>query len=336
MAFYLPERTALKGQDPLELDLDRDWQVFGTGLYVWILQTFLRLRAAGAPVSLAEVPPALGTIVAFADHVERLLSEAPSPGDVVVVSVRADRRPQLIADFEIVQNAASVGGYQVFIPHWIQPGLIPRDTDRGARLVTAAFLGARQQLHEELATAGWVDELGKRGIHWEDRSVTFEGNDHVYGVLDWRDYSQLDVIVALRPPGLWNAASKPAAKLQNAWAAGVPAILTPEEPYRELRRSDLDYLEVQDSAEALAALERLRDDPDLYVAMVRNGLKRAHDFQPDRLIERWSEALWRDIPRRTQTPRGHALRRMRRYRALARRARLPITWKEEARKRNRA
>jgi hypothetical protein len=34
----------------------------------------------------------------------------------------------------------------------------------------------------------------------------------------------------LRPPAMWDIWSKPAAKLQNAWAAGLPAILSSEVP----------------------------------------------------------------------------------------------------------
>src|SRR5687767_8936464 len=94
VSFYLPERGALSGVDPVALDPDRDWAIFGTGLYVWILQTFLRLHAAGAPVRLVEAPPAAGLVVAHADHFERVLAEAVSPAHLTIVVARSDRRPQ--------------------------------------------------------------------------------------------------------------------------------------------------------------------------------------------------------------------------------------------------
>ena len=115
--------------------------------------------------------------------------------------------------------------------------------------------------------------------------------------------------------------SKPAAKLQNAWAAGVPAILSPEIAYRELRRSRLDYLEARSRAEALEAIDALRADPSLYADMVSNGVERARDFQPDRLIERWVEVLWRQIPERTARPGYRLLVNARGLRAFARRSR---------------
>src|SRR5215208_7939672 len=78
VSFYMPDQQALQGVDPEALDCDRDWEVFGTGVYVWVLQAFLRLRAAGAPVRLAQTAPRSGIVVAFADYVERLIAEAPT------------------------------------------------------------------------------------------------------------------------------------------------------------------------------------------------------------------------------------------------------------------
>src|SRR5688572_27981496 len=85
VSFYFPERQALAGVDPLTLDPDRDWSAFGTGVYVWVLQTFLRLWKAGAPVALVEAPPETGMVVLHADHLQRLLAEASSPGDLTIV-----------------------------------------------------------------------------------------------------------------------------------------------------------------------------------------------------------------------------------------------------------
>ena len=313
--FYLPEREALGGADPLTLDPDRDWEIFGTGVYVWILQTFVRLRIAGAPVHLAEAPPAAGTVVVHAANFNRLLSEAPSLSDLTLVVAQSDRPAQPLADFTIVQNASSAGRDRFFIPSWLQPGLIPRAHSRGARVEHVAYLGAVKELHPELASPTWPAALRERGLQWESRAIAFSGNDQLYGQHRWNDYSNLDVVVALRPPLSWDARPKPAAKLQNAWAAGVPAILSPERPYRELRSSALDYFEARSGADVLAALDKLRSEPALYAAMVQNGLERARAFHADRLVERWTDVLWREIPARAGT-RMHRLKiKARRWRA---------------------
>lgn len=324
VSFYLPEREALGGLDPLALEPDRDWAVFGTGVYVWILQTFLRLRATGAPVRLVDVPPLAGPVVVHAAHLPRLFSDAPCPAALTVVCARSDKRPQFLADAEVVQNASTVEErYQYFIPSWLQPGLIPRAQTRRTRVEQIAYLGAKVELHKDLIDPEWAGLLHGRGLHWDSRTILFHGADQRYSELRWNDYSTTDVIVALRPQATWTRRdrSKPAAKLQNAWAAGVPAILSPEAAYRELRRSPLDYLEARSGADVLSAIDRLRSDPGLYSAMVQNGLERAREFHPDRLAARWTDVLWNQVVTRART-RGHRLLvRMRPYRAVVRRVR---------------
>jgi hypothetical protein len=314
--FYLPEREALGGANPLTLDPDRDWAIFGTGVYVWILQTFLRLRAAGAPVRLAEAPPAAGTVVVHAGNFDRLISEAASASDLTIVVAQSDRPAQPLADFAIVQNASTAGKDRFFIPSWLQPGLIPRDPGRGARVENVVYAGAIKELHPELVNPVWASALRERGLRWENRAIAFTGNDQLYGEHRWNDYASVDVVVALRPPLSWDARPKPAAKLQNAWAAGVPAILSPERPYRELRSSALDYFEARSAADALAAIDKLRSEPALYADMVHHGLKRARAFHADRLVERWTDVLWREIPARA-TPIHRLVVKARRWRARA-------------------
>lgn len=297
MGFYFPERDALGNRAPSALDADADWHLFTTGAYIWILQTYLRLEAAAASVRLLETMPRKGIVVVHADHLGRALAEAPTPSKIVVVGVRADRRPQRRADVEIVQNLASAGRRQIMVPSWLQPGLIPRDRRRGASVRVVAYLGDEAGLDPSLADPAWSEALEREGLQWEPRTARFTASDRSYGrEVRWNDYANVDVVVALRPRTAWGGHAKPAAKLQNAWAAGVPALLSPETPYRELRRSPLDYLEVRSSAEVLAALRRLRREPGLYDAMVENGLARARAFSTERLIARWLHVLERDVP----------------------------------------
>jgi hypothetical protein len=323
--FYLPDRKALQDLDPLTIDPDREWWAFGTGVYIWILQTFLRLSAESESVQLINAPPVAGIVVVHADHTQQLLAAAPSPGRLIVVSVRADRRRQTLADLEIVQNASSAGPHQTFIPSWLQPGLVARDPTRGMRVERIAYMGNSGQLHDDLREASWQETLRRRGLTWDPRTTRFVENDHVHPGSRWNDYSIVDVIVALRPPAMWRSWSKPAAKLQNAWAAGVPAVLSPEVPYREFRRSALDYLEASSGSEALDAIERLRADRDLYAAMVENGLSRAREFQHERLLTRWRDVLWREAPARQRGYRHRLLAGRRRSRAVVRRLRATLS-----------
>jgi hypothetical protein len=183
------------------------------------------------------------------------------------------------------------------------------------------YVGALKQMHHDFAASEWVDALRSRGLNWDPRLITFARNDQLYSDHRWNDYGAMDVVVALRPADTWSVASKPAAKLANAWAAGVPAIVSPERPYKELRRSSLDYLEARSGAEALEAIDLLRSNPSLYSDMVANGLERAREFHHSRLTERWTDALWRTVPARTKSIAYRLTARLRGYRAIARDAR---------------
>lgn len=319
--FYLPDREALGDLDAEELDPDRDADLITTGLYGWILQTFLRLRAVDLPVRLVEGPPAAGTVVAHVEYVERLLAEAPSPDELFVVTPRMDRPPQPLADLEVVQNVASVGPRQVYIPFWLQPGLVPRDAGRETRLETVTFMGYRESLADELASASWADALSGSGLVWDPRVLTWGRNDDLQRGNRWSDFSSVDAVVALRARSDWPARGKPASKLVNAWAAGVPAVLGPELPYRELRRSPLDYIEVESAREAFEALLKLRDDRGLYAAMVANGQARAREFRHERVAARWADLLWREAPARSRAYRHRLFVKRRHERAAVRRLR---------------
>ena len=164
--------------------------------------------------------------------------------NLLIVTLRADivgfRSP--IADAEIVQNGYFADEERVFaVPHWPQPGLLPRDPDRGTTIRTLAFKGDRGNLHPDLFSSRFADFLDTRDItirleETEDRTVP----------QPWHDYRDVDLLIAVRKP--WHEGdmfyNKPATKLINAWHAGVPALLGHEYAFRELREDPLDYIEV--------------------------------------------------------------------------------------------
>jgi hypothetical protein len=258
----------LAGEEDAEvlrrLDPDRDWRELQLGERAWILQTYLRLAHAGYPVELATSPPAEGIVVFHAKQARALRSQWRRLRNAILLGVRADNRQPLIADFEVVQNGRFADGERrFFIPHWPQPGLIPRDASRGLAIRRIAFKGFAQNLHPEFRSPAWRELLAAHEIEWEVDAVPFAGAATDRMGIEWPDFRQVDLLLAVRPRDrrLWT--SKPATKLLNAWQAGVPALLGPEHAYRELRRSELDYLEVDSLATAKAAVLRLLERPDL-------------------------------------------------------------------------
>lgn len=203
--------------------------------------------------------------------------------------------------FQNQRSAWNGGGH--FVPHWPQPGLLPRDPARLETIKRMAYVGYPPEMLPSLDGVEVSKALSQRGIEFCRP-----------GILDWHDYRNIDLVVGVRPAnGIrstkdWQA-TKPASKLINAWHAGVPAILGDELAYREVLKSPLDYLAVAPKAEAvLHALDRLSNAPEVYDAMVRNGQVRAQSFSNDRILGVWRDLLqtkatkafsaWRDSPNR--------------------------------------
>jgi hypothetical protein len=279
------------------LDPNRDWRRFQQGEGAWILQTYLRLGGAGYPVELASRPPEEGIVVFHAKEGRRLRRWLRGMEDLVLVGVRGDNREPLMADFEVVQNGRFADGRKrFFLPHWPQPGLLPRDPDRGTRIERAAYKGFDANLHPDFRKPDWAEFLAGHGIEWITDSVRFAGPETEGEALAWPDFRTIDLVVAVRPPERKMRTSKPATKLVNAWLAGVPALLGPEYQFRELRRSELDYLEVASAEEAKIAVRRLLADPDLYREMVANGRARGAELSAETILPRWAELLYETIP----------------------------------------
>ena len=291
------------------IDPDRDWRELQTGERAWILQTWLRLRCAGHPVELSGTAPEDGLVVFHAKQARELLRQRSRLRGATLVAARADNRQPLIADFEVLQNGFFADSRRrFFVPHWPQPGLVPRDPARGERVERIAFKGFAANLHPAFRTAAWADFLAEEGIEWVVDAVAFAGGNRLE--LEWPDFRQVDLVLAVRPDERKMRRSKPSTKLFNAWLAGVPALLGPELAFRELRRSELDYLEVASVAEARAAVLRLRRDPGLYRAMVENGARRGAEFTAAALVPRWADLLFETIPALAEERRARLVRRL--------------------------
>ncbi len=283
---------SLRGLDP-----DEAWRTFSCGQYNWVLQTYLRLARAGVPVELSDRLPQRGLAVFHARQRRSVMAQGRPPAGVILVGLRGDNRDPLIADFEVLQNGHFADGRRrFFVPHWPQPGLLPREPGRGATIRRIEYKGWTGNLDPGFQTPEWERFLGERGIEWRIDGANFSRDDERPIEFDWRDYRSVDLLLSVRPPRRRHRYSKPASKLYNAWLAGVPALLGPEYALREIRRSSLDYVEVTGVEEAKDAVRRLTNDPELYQAMVRHGFVRAAEYRVEATLERWIELLTETIP----------------------------------------
>lgn len=293
--FYVPQPYF---PSEMPTSADENWQGFGLGIYAWTLQTYLRLRSQNFPCELVSTLPDAGIIIihhnALRAHQNRLKPTAKQ----FIICIKAESQPYAYAHLHIVQNPLEQKpGHSYYLPHWPQPGLLPRSPERGDRFQTIAYFGHTASLAPELNRPEWKTQLQELGLTWSPLANSNHWNR--YNTIDngWNDYRPVDAVVAIRS---FNARqlrqqrhyrAKPATKLYNAWLAGVPAVLGCESAYRAERQSELDYLEVDSPQAAIAALQRLRDDDLLRRAIVENGHQRARSIHPAQITERWCHFL---------------------------------------------
>ncbi len=249
----------------------------------WILQSYVRFRQVGLRPTLSERPVAGKVNIIDGWHLR--ISNRPAGAFVLVT--RADSRRPFMANYWIEQNGLrGTGRCHTWIPHWPQPGILRRDESRGVEIRTLGYKGLATNLDAAFGDVGLGPLLSKVGV-----TLNHDLEDRSSGKLGWNDYRTLDVCLAVRNLTRTDASGKPASKLVNAWAAGVPALVGPEPAFLELRKTNLDFIVVRSRDDVVAAIANLRNDPELYTAMVENGLRRSRDFSLDRVRDRWIEVL---------------------------------------------
>ncbi|PSM47428.1 hypothetical protein C7Y66_19770 [Chroococcidiopsis sp. CCALA 051] len=291
--FYIPPSKLPAGNLPQNAQSFWQWLSFhrsispmAGGGCIWTLQTYLYLNDRGFPCQLVQTMPDEGIVLSHRDFLDDSLQPSPK---LLIVCLRADVDRHPYAQLHVVQNP-----YQAiprrfltlwesyFIPHWTQSSLIPRDPQRGDTFENVAFIGNETNLVSEFRGQFWHEQLDALGLRFQKKLL----HD------SWHDYSDLDVVLAVREFGRKNYfRGKPASKLYNAWHAGVPAILGYESAFRAERKSDLDYLEATSLTEVISSLKRLRDNKEMRRAMVENGWIRAKETQSEQMVAKWQTFL---------------------------------------------
>ncbi|NET33858.1 MAG: hypothetical protein F6K19_17865 [Cyanothece sp. SIO1E1] len=294
--FYIPP---CHWPEEMPAGANEGWAGFGLGIYAWTLQTYLRLQADGFPCHLVSTLPAAGIILA---HRNSLQTHNPAfkPGaKQLLICLKAESAPYPFAHLHVVQNPLEAHRLKnsYYLPHWPQPGLIPRDGNRGDRFENIAFVGHATNLAPELQHHSWLQQLNDLGLNWQPLTNQNRWDRYQDMEYHWHDYSTIDAVLAVRSFNhrhlilSQNHLTKPATKLYNAWLAGIPAILGCESAYQAERKSNLDYVEVASLESAIAALKQLRDDQAWRQDMVKHGQTRAQAIKPSRITAQWRKFL---------------------------------------------
>lgn len=255
----------------------------GSSISAWVIQVYHWFKARGEAVSISGTTRPEAINIAHIRSFGRKLRLSQA----YVLVARADGHVPQLANFTLHQNNQFVPGPRTAgVPHWPQPGLTPRDRARGTKLTRLSYMGTAGNLADDFKSDAFRVALAEMGITLNLR-FSQGGRD----CSDWSDYAQTDAVIAVRGRAAYLETLKPASKLVNAWSAGVPALLGAEPAFQELRESPLDYFETPTAEDALAALQKLKGDPDLYNAMIAHGAERAEAFTEDRVGMRWMALL---------------------------------------------
>ena len=298
--FYIPKQYFPESGIPEQPNVY--WHQFNLGItpgvYAWTIQTYQYLKADGLNCQLVGELPAEGIVFA---HRKSLPTDFKPNDRTLIVCLKAESSAHPYAQIHVVGNEKDLDyqnmifgdrylypNQKFYLPHWRQPGLIPRNSSRQEKFENIAFFGESQNLASQLRGSQWRETLANMGLQWH---IVGKNRSHT-----WNDYSYIDCIVAVRQfdteaKYTW----KPALKLYNAWHAGVPAILGQESAYREARRNELDYIEVATYEELLAALHKLKQHPHFRQQMIANGFERARETSILRITALWQELIATEI-----------------------------------------
>lgn len=287
--FYIPQ---CYWPSTMPVSADDNWNGFGIGIHAWTLQTYLRLKADSFPCNLVNELPTEGIVLVHRNCLRAHKNLKPGH-KLLLICLKGELKQYIHAQLHVVQNSLETEFIEnsYYLPHWTQPGLIPRDPARGDRFENVAFFGHEANLAPELRHPSWQKQLTALELNWQPIINRNSWDDYSQINNSWNDYSQVDAIVAVRSFDRQKYITKPATKLYNSWLAGVPAILGCESAYQAEYKSELDYLEVTSLADLILALKQLRNDPALCRAMIKNGQIRAQAIQPSNLTAKWRTFL---------------------------------------------
>jgi hypothetical protein len=120
----------------------------------------------------------------------------------------------------------------------------------------------------------------------------------------WNDYSKVDAVVAVRPvydsnhkkiSSNLSLNKKPPSKLTNAWIAGVPAILSPDDAFLKLKKSEYDFLEAKNADELISQIKLLKDNRKLIDKMIKNGFQRSKKIQLNIIAKQWDQIIQKKV-----------------------------------------
>lgn len=285
--FYCPDAAQYQSSDI-------DAIALAPGKILWSILSarYINLYSKQVRASVSEKVPESGIIIFHSAYRQQLKAALKSFNNKTLVCIIADSNlDSSYADYKIFQNPSQLQkSNDYYLPHWPQPNIIKRDSQRGSRIENIEFKGAKQNLDSRFFSEDFVQQLNINSM-WLKLSTANGGGVKNLDNRIWRDFSHCDIQLAVRPMRSQGWNNKPASKLINGWIAEVPSLLGAESAFKYYKKSDLDYIEVSSPKEALQAINKLQKNPNLYADMIANGLQRAKEFQESYIANQWQKTL---------------------------------------------
>ncbi len=272
--FLIPANSNKHLNKLCQSDIDKDWTLFTDGIFAWTLQTYLMLRKCIIPVTYSCEPK---TNCINVGHVAYLNTLNPRP-DIFTVALQADYPRLSWAQIHIIQNQLQIKNKKTYwVPHWFQPGLIPRELARN-EVMCVAYAGRLSMFagkEEEL-----VEELRKIGLEFR-----------VLNKNNWNDFSEVDVLLAVRSFNKKIYRTKPPTKLFNAWFSEIPLIAGNDSAYSQVGIPGKDYIIATKKNDIIEAICKLKSDSTYYQEIVKNGKKCRRRYTRAEIKQMWIELL---------------------------------------------
>lgn len=250
-----------------------------------LYQTWFWLHEAGVACDLVESFPEEGIVIFISNTFP---SHVVFPPHLFYVDVLADTRLLPNTHFHLIQNQAKARWtpHSLFVPHWPQPSLIPRDPARGSRFEKVSFFGDPDNLAPELQAPEWIDQLRRELGMFLD----IKENKR------WHDYSDTDVVLAIRDFSKSAHYHKPATKLYNAWLAGVPFIGGRDSAYAVDGRAGVDYLAAKSPQQVISYLRCLKENINFRQQLVTRGQESSKAFSREAITLQWKQLVEETLP----------------------------------------
>jgi hypothetical protein len=278
--FYDPDAHQFIGNNSLNEFLRSN--TFLNTRNAWILQTYVRLKSFCSTIQpiLSSDIPSKGIFVAHSGDIP--FSFIPTQNQFWI-SVIADGCIPPYSNLRVVQNPMQERRVpkSYYLPHWPQPGLIPRWEGRRSLFNHFAFYGDPSNLEQTLLAPDFLSFLSERGIAFDVRESLSQS---------CLDYSDVDAVIGIRSFSRKGYIRKPPSKLFNAWIAGVIPILGVESSYRH-EGSATNYVEAKSLKSLKYQIDLLRSSSLMRQELVSNGRQEISRISIESISSAWEHMI---------------------------------------------